>query len=271
MNNQYPWHYAYLTHGGGPLPLLDDPSHHPMIEHFAKLRDEWNSAPKPAGILVISAHWEVKQGIAITSHAAPPMLYDYYGFPEASYQFSYPAPGDPAMASILAKGLKGVGWQVTLDEERGFDHGVFIPLMLLFPKADIPIVTLSLNQSLDPSYHWRLGQALAKLLPSDWLVIGSGASFHNMRLFFKPPEPALTQQAEAFADWLDHSLGANDVSDEERGQRLVEWLQAPAARFSHPREEHLLPLHVVAGLSGRAISRRLGYSLLNYPARCYFW
>ncbi|MEY3038311.1 MAG: hypothetical protein RL143_878 [Pseudomonadota bacterium] len=168
---------AFISHGGGPMPLLGDPQHAELIDMLKQLPSKF---PQPRAIVVISAHWENDE-IAITSSSSPSLLFDYYGFPAESYQFNYPAPGNPQLASKIAKVLQVDGFNVRLDEERGLDHGVFIPLMLMYPQADIPVLQISLSNSLDPLQHLQLGEALAKLDEEDVLFLGSGFSFHNMR------------------------------------------------------------------------------------------
>lgn len=236
---------VYFSHGGGPLPILGDASHQAMIDFMVRLPDQ---LVRPAAILVISAHWE-ERAATLQGAAQPPMLYDYYGFPEAAYAITYPAPGSPALARRIAALLGRSHIPAAIDPQRGFDHGLFIPLKLMYPQADIPALQLSLLRGLDPAAHVALGQALAELREENLLVIGSGFSFHNMRAFDwsgrATPDPA----NDAFQDWLIETC-TGPLSQSEREARLIAWEQAPSARYCHPREEHLLPLHVCAGMAG---------------------
>ncbi|GAB58023.1 DODA-type extradiol aromatic ring-opening family dioxygenase [Rheinheimera nanhaiensis] len=231
----------YLPHGGGPLPLLADPHHLALTQFLTELGD---TLATPAAILVISAHWENAQP-ALTATKSPALLFDYSGFPPESYQYRYPAPGAPALANEIAAALQQHGFAAQLDNNRGWDHGVFVPLMLLRPQADVPVLQLSLLKSLDPMQHIALGEAIAFLRQKNVLIIGSGMSFHNMRAFFQPDLVSLPQVA-AFNQYLIDSLNSV-LSYDEQATRLSAWLDAPYARLMHPREEHLLPLHVCFG------------------------
>lgn len=235
---------VYFSHGGGPLPILGDPGHKAMVDFMTRLPTQLN---KPDEILVISAHWEEKVATLLGS-PHPTMFYDYYGFPKQAYEVTYPAPGNPALAQRIANLLKSNNIPSNIDNERGFDHGAFIPLILMYPAADIPTIQLSLLRGLNPTAHIILGKALRELLTENILVIGSGFSFHNQNAFFSQrsgvPDPA----NDAFQDWLIETCTA-DIIQEEREQRLIEWEKAPYARYCHPREEHLLPLHVCLAMA----------------------
>jgi len=236
---------VYLSHGGGPLPILGDPGHKAMVDFMHQLPSQLH---QPDAIVVISAHWEERQATLLGA-ANPPMLYDYYSFPEEAYQINYPGPGDPKLAQRIAAILEQNGIPARIDPVRGFDHGHFIPLKLMYPKADIPSTQLSLLQGLDPAKHLAMGRALRELLPENILIVGSGFSFHNMRAFSwgdrVSPDPA----NDAFQDWLMDTIANPVVSPEEREERLLNWEEAPYARYCHPREEHLLPLFVCAALA----------------------
>jgi 4,5-DOPA dioxygenase extradiol len=234
----------YFPHGGGPLPLLGDPGHKNMVKFLKEISP---SLGRPTAILVISAHWEEKVP-TITSGLHPPLYYDYYGFPEESYQITYPAPGEPALARDIFGLLKNSGFEPRLDDQRGFDHGLFVPLKIMYPEARIPCVQLSLVQGLDPATHIRLGKALAPLRSQNVLVLGSGFSFHNLRAFFSSGPGAADLKNEAFQNWLIDTCTNGVLSAGEIEERLIAWDTAPFARYCHPREEHLLPLHVCSGL-----------------------
>lgn len=233
----------YFSHGGGPLPILGDASHKAMVDFMLKLPSRLR---KPDAILVISAHWEEKAATLLGSQN-PPMLYDYYGFPDEAYTITYPAPGNPELAERISGMLDSSHIASRVDAEPGFDHGLFIPLKLMYPRADIPSLQLSLMRGLDPSAHIALGNGLRELLHENILVIGSGFSFHNMGAFSwegaDEPDPA----NETFQDWLI-AVCTGSMSQTERERSLADWTKAPAARYCHPREEHLLPLHVCAGM-----------------------
>jgi aromatic ring-opening dioxygenase catalytic subunit (LigB family) len=197
---------------------------------------------QPESILVISGHWEEDQ-FTVTGHPHPPLLYDYYGFPEPTYQLQYPAPGSPELAKNVCELLGAAGMPACIDAQRGFDHGVFIPFKLVYPDADIPMVQLSLKRGLDPATHLKAGHALQSLREQGVLIAASGMSYHNLRGFFSGAHGT----CDPFDQWLTDAVGSAPV---RREQLLAGWSQAPCARLAHPREEHLLPLMVVAGAAG---------------------
>jgi len=196
---------------------------------------------EPKAILMISGHWEESE-FTISSGDLPTMIYDYYGFPDYTYQIRYPAPGSPDIAAAAAHLLRGAGLDCRLDPERGFDHGTFSLMKPLRPQADWPVVQLSLQHNMDPRQHIEAGRALAPLRDEGVLIIGSGLSYHNLRML----GPEASAPSALFDDWLQECLlGANG---EVRSMRLERWLQdAPCARLAHPREDHLLPLMVAVG------------------------
>jgi len=236
----------YFPHGGGPLPLLGDPGHRNIVAFLETIAP---TLGKPSAILVISAHWE-ESVPTITGGAHPPLFYDYYGFPEESYQITYPAPGEPALAREIRRLLKEGGIDARLDDQRGFDHGLFVPLKIIYPDARIPCVQLSLVEGLDPATHIAVGKALASLRSQDVLVLGSGFSFHNLRAFFSSHPGQHDPGNVAFQQWLIDACTAEGLSSTGREQKLIAWENAPSARYCHPREEHLLPLHVCYGIAG---------------------
>jgi len=195
---------------------------------------------RPQAVLIISAHWE-SPSFTLMSHPRPPMLYDYYGFPPHTYDVVYPAPGSPQLADKVRAMIAAAGLPAELDAERGFDHGTFVPMAVLWPDASMPTVQLSLRTGLDPATHLALGHALAPLRDEGVLIIGSGLSFHNLRRFGPPARVP----SKLFDDWLQQTLVNSTPA--EREARLLRWGAAPAARDAHPREEHLLPLMVAVG------------------------
>lgn len=256
----------YLSHGGGPLPLLGDPGHARMVAFMQALPARLR---RPARILVISAHWEEFQP-ALTSAPSPSLFFDYYGFPPQTYQYRYPAPGDPAFAQRCAAALQQAGLSPRLDDQRGLDHGVFIPLMLLYPEAIIPVVQLSILASLSPADHLALGRALQPLLTEDVLVIGSGFSYHNLRAFSWGGAPQADPLNDAFQDWLIATV-STEPNQERRESALLDWAVVLGARHAHPREDHLLPLHVCAALAGRSGEVVFDDQILGKRSLAFAW
>ena len=231
----------FISHGGGPWPWIMDQ----MPGDLSQLQRSLQGIPRelgltPRAILVISGHWEEREFTVQTS-PHPPMLYDYGGFPEFTYRIQYPAPGAPDVAARVGQLLEDAGIPTCYDARRGFDHGVFAPLYVMYPDADVPILQLSLRRGYDPAEHLAAGRALAPLRDEGVLIIGSGFSYHNLRNF----GPAATHDSKAFGDWLTESVV--DLPAQERTQRLLDWDRAPSARAAHPAEEHLVPLMVAVG------------------------
>ncbi|WP_138440086.1 DODA-type extradiol aromatic ring-opening family dioxygenase [Marinobacter alexandrii] len=258
---------VFLSHGGGPLPLLGDPGHQDMVDQLTTLAA---TLPEPQAIVVISAHWE-ESAPTITAGSQPPLIYDYHGFPAEAYEIQYPCPGEPELANRVYGALELAGLSPRLDDERGFDHGVFVPLKLMYPAADVPVVQLSLVNSLDAATHLSIGRALRHLEYDDLLVIGSGFSFHNMGAFFAPNTPEVQASNQAFEDWLAQTCCDPNLTETERYQRLVTWESAPHARFCHPREEHLLPLHVCYGLANGPSNGRIAATILDKQSGMFHW
>jgi 4,5-DOPA dioxygenase extradiol len=258
----------FLSHGGGPMPLLGDPGHAGMLQAFEQIKQKLEQLPvRPSALLFISAHWENSQA-TVTTSAEPPLYYDYYGFPSEAYAIRYPAVGAPDLAVSIVSRLQQSGIHAGSDAERGLDHGVFVPALLLFPDADIPCIQLSLIKGLDPAAHLALGKALRWLREQNVMIIGSGFSFHNMREFFDPG-PQADELNIAFELWLSETLTFADQS--QREQRLLDWSQAPGARYCHPREEHLLPLHVCVAAADSVVSEQWRFTVLGRQGSCYWW
>ena len=236
---------AYLPHGGGPWAFVDIGWNITDADSLKEYLSAVGRLPKtpPKALLVISAHWEERVPTIMTS-PKPPMLYDYYGFPPASYEIQWPAPGAPALAARVQELLGKAGFPSATDAERGFDHGTFVPLKVAWPDAEVPTIQLSLIRGLDPARHVALGKALAPLRDEGVLILGSGSSDHNMRGF---GNPRTLGESEAFDRWLHDTAALDEAA---RNTQLAQWTRAPAARLAHPREEHLLPLMVVAGAAG---------------------
>lgn len=232
----------YIPHGGGPLPVMGDSNHTELISFLKSVPDQM---PTPAAILVVSAHWE-NSTTSIMSAANPSMHYDYSGFPAETYKYHYPAPGSPAIAAEIMQELQKAKFDCQLDESRDYDHGLFIPLMLMYSKAEIPCLQVSLQNNLDAGSHIKLGQILASLRKQNVLILGSGMSFHNFSAFFDPTLGDGTE-SDQFQDWILDVCVRGDAPLQDRIDRMADWQSAPCARFCHPREEHLLPLHVCFG------------------------
>ena len=243
----------FIPHGGGPCFFMD---------WTMGPKDTWDRmggwlkdmsravGQKPEAIVVISAHWEEGE-FTVTSAANPPLLYDYHGFPEHTYRLRYDAPGSPALAQEIRDLLGEAGIASRADGARGFDHGVFIPFLLIYPDANIPVVQLSLRAGLDPAEHIAAGKALASLRDRNVLIVGSGMSYHNMDAY----RCGLPPTASAIFDgWLTEVT--TELTPSQRDDKLAHWSAAPAARDAHPREEHLIPLMVAAGAAGDDIGRR---------------
>lgn len=242
---------VFVPHGGGPCFFMDwtmgPADTWDRLAEFLRAFDEVVGA-RPKAIVVVSGHHE-SDVIEITSSPAPPMLFDYYGFPPHTYELSYPAPGLPELAKAIGRLLGDAGIAHRYDSERGFDHGVFVPMLLMYPDADIPVVQMSLRSDLDAAFHLSLGKAIAPLRDEGVLILGSGMSYHNMRRFGTPN--ALDESIE-FDNWLTEACTAEDP---RRRESLAGWAKAPSARAAHPREEHLLPLMVVAGAAAEPGAR----------------
>jgi aromatic ring-opening dioxygenase catalytic subunit (LigB family) len=200
---------------------------------------------QPRAILLVSAHW-LEPTFSTTSSEQPDLIYDYYNFPPHTYELTYPAPGQPALAQRVIELLQQAVLPAATDAGRGFDHGMFIPLKLMFPEAEIPVVQLSLRRDLDAEAHLQAGRALQSLRDEGVLIVGSGMSFHNMRGYRDPRFGPISDEFDA---WLAQTVEADPAV---RWQALAHWDQAPRARECHPerQEEHLLPLMLAAGAAG---------------------
>jgi aromatic ring-opening dioxygenase catalytic subunit (LigB family) len=243
----------FLPHGGGPCFFMDwtwgpADTWHATQRFLERLADSLPERPK--ALLVISGHWEEPVFTASAS-PAPQLIFDYSGFPEHTYHLTWPAPGDPGLAARVQRLLADSGLPAATDANRGYDHGVFVPLKVAFPKAEIPVVVLSLASSLAPELHLAAGRALAPLRDEGVLVIGSGMSFHNLRAYMRPETP---ERSRAFDAWLSRAV---ESPARERDAHFKAWREAPFAAFAHPREEHLAPLFVAAGAGGEGPGRRI--------------
>jgi aromatic ring-opening dioxygenase catalytic subunit (LigB family) len=235
----------YVPHGGGPWPFVDMGIDRREVTALTAYLQGLPGEPKApvTALLVISAHWEAPRPTVMTA-SQPPMYYDYYGFPPASYEITWPAPGSPELAARVRGLLGQAGFETAEDSTRGFDHGTFVPFKVAYPGADVPTIQLSLKRGLDPAEHLALGRALMPLRDEGVLIAGSGMSYHNLRAFGRREAISVSEQFDA---WLREAATADPPT---RASRLERWTEAPVAREAHPREEHLLPLMVVAGAAG---------------------
>lgn len=254
----------FVPHGGGPLPLMGEPNHREITALLQNLGSELDGSN---AVVVATAHWE-ESVPHVSGGERPSLIFDYSGFPPETYQYEYPAPGAPELARAARDLLDAAGIKARIDMERGYDHGTFVPMMLMRPAADIPILQVSMLSSLDAKSHIDMGKALAPLLDQNVAFVGSGLTFHNMRSFM-PGVTGTQNQDVAFDNWLNDTLVDPALSDAERTERMINWADAPGARFCHPREEHLLPLHVcfgaatAAGLSAENIHQHKMMGFVN--------
>jgi len=229
----------FISHGGGPWPWIEG-----MRKGFAALERSLARMPSelpepPKAVLMVSGHWEAGE-FRVMSSANPPMVYDYYGFPDHTYDVVYPAPGAPELASQTAELIAGAGLPVALDGSQGFDHGTFVPAYIMYPDADVPVFQVSMQAGYDPAAHFALGRALAPLRDEGVLIVGSGLSYHNLRMF----GPQARVPSTAFDAWL---TGVLDGPAQKRTAALIDWESAPHARICHAQEDHLVPLFAALG------------------------
>ena len=215
---------------------------------------------QPEAIVVVTAHWEAAR-FTVASGPRPGLIYDYGGFPPETYRITYPAPGHPGVAQRVAELAVAAGFPVELDPAYGWDHGVFVPIAVSWPEADVPVVAVSLRAGLDPDEHLGFGAALAPLRHENVVIIGSGSSTHDLRMRVTRP------QSEAFDQWLFDTMSAEPAA---RVAALAHWAQAPGGQACHPREEHLLPLMVVTGAGGAdQATRSFHGEVFGHPMACY--
>lgn len=268
------------------MPLLGDPAHAAVtsslrtrIPHILRLR----TPDRPRAIVLVTAHWTTPRP-TISSGSSPSLLYDYYGFPPEAYQLKYPAPGDPGLAAQVAAAMKAQGLSPVLDDTRPWDHGVYVPLKIAIPEADMPIVQVSVLESEDPAEHYKMGRALATLREQNVAIIGSGfASIHNLGVMGAlrgNGGGALSQAFLEFKGKMDewHAALTSAVGEEDgekRGEAIGRWRDMPHADVMHPPRggEHFMPLIVCAGAAGEADGRAKMYvdEFLDLDIYTYYW
>ncbi|MDQ0454050.1 DODA-type extradiol aromatic ring-opening family dioxygenase [Rhizobium paknamense] len=258
MGERFPVYF--IPHGGGPWPFMEFPKdaqgHGPWDDLGAFLKGlDAEIGRRPKAVLVVSGHWETEPVPTVSTAPNPPMLFDYYNFPAHTYELSYPARNALDLASRARELLGAVGIESAENAQRGFDHGVFIPLMLIYPEADVPITMISLKNTLDAESHFKIGEALAPLRDEDVLILASGMSYHNMREF-RRALPEHVSEAVRFDDWLTEAVELSDP--QARAERLATWAENPDARACHvPDHDHLVPLFVAAGAGGTDAAKRV--------------
>lgn len=239
MKNKLP--VLFISHGGGPWPWM--PEMKDLYRITTEALHDLGKSLRPKAILMISAHWEEKN-FTISTARNPEMIYDYGGFPPHTYSIKYPAPGSPEIAERVSEVLSKAGINLEKNAHRGFDHGAFVPLFCMYPEADIPVIQLSIKSNYSPLDHIRLGEALIPLREEGILITGSGLTYHNLRKFFNQTG---AEPSRVFEEWLTKAMLS---PGKERIEALLNWEQAPYARDAHPREDHLVPLFVIAGAAG---------------------
>ena len=257
MSKKFPVYF--IPHGGGPWPFMEFPKNDQGKGPWDELGDFLRGLDKeigrrPKAVLVVSGHWETEPVPTVSTAAKPGMLFDYYNFPPHTYELSYPASNSLELAARARQLLAAEGIESAENADRGFDHGVFIPFMLIYPEADVPLTMISLKNTLDAESHLAIGRALAPLRDEDVLIIGSGMTYHNMRMF-RSDEPTHVAQAVQFDDWLAEAV---ELADEARAAKLSAWEDNPDARACHvPDHDHLVPLFVAAGAAAGDPGKRI--------------
>lgn len=257
----------FVSHGSPLMAVLDSPARRFLVDLGPRL-------PRPKAIVVLSAHYDAA-GIEITGAAHPETIHDFGGFPRELYQLRYEAPGDPALAADLAGRLSAQGLPARVEPRRGLDHGAWIPLLLMYPEANVPVVQVSIDSGRRADYHFALGRALRPLRADGVLVLGSGGATHNLGLYMRAgdraDDAAPLDWVEAFNEWLAGAIEAGRTED------LLDWeLHAPYAAPNHPSAEHFLPLFAVLGAAedderGRRIHASYDRGLLSLDSYAFGW
>jgi 4,5-DOPA dioxygenase extradiol len=252
----------FVSHGAPSLLLNQDPTFH-FFKELGRL------IPIPKAILCVSAHWETYNP-SVTGNSQPETIHDFYGFPKVLYDIQYPAPGNYRLAQTVREMLIGSEFECDVDEERGLDHGTWVPLKLMYPSAEIPTIQLSVQIAAGPDQHLKIGRTLQPLRQHGVLILGSGGATHNLRELGRYPIDASPQSyADEFDAWLCESI--QNAGEEA----LLNYKKrAPSATRNHPTDEHLLPLFVALGAgergtNGKQIHQGFTYGLFSMAA--YAW
>ncbi|WLI90747.1 class III extradiol ring-cleavage dioxygenase [Massilia sp. R2A-15] len=243
----------FVSHGSPMLALQDSPA-----RRF--LQELGQSLPRPKAIAVVSAHWETAGSPAVSLAPRPSTIHDFGGFPQALFDMRYPAAGAPEVAERAAALFEAAGIPVGRSADRGLDHGAWVPLKLMYPDADVPVMQISLVRGASPAVHEKLGQALAQLRHEGVLVIGSGSLTHNLYEYRgQPVDAPAPHWVSEFESWMCERLEANDA------EALLDYRnRAPSAKQNHPTEEHLLPLFVAMGAAGAGAKTQLLHSSFEH-------
>jgi 4,5-DOPA dioxygenase extradiol len=243
----------YVSHGSPNLALT------PQTPAYRFLSGIAAELPRPEAVLIVSAHYTTR-GPAVATASHPPMIYDFGGFSRALYEMKYAAPGAPEVSRRAADLLTAAGMPATEDPDRGYDHGVWVPLQIMYPKADIPIAQVSMQPLADARHHYHLGEALAPLRDEGVLIVASGSMTHNLRAIQRdalsgtPPE-----WVTSFTDWMHDKLVSGDR------EAVLDAIDiAPSAHANHPYDDHLLPLFVALGASAKDEPVRRMHSSYEY-------
>lgn len=222
------------------LAITESPAHRFLLELGKTL-------PRPKAILVASAHWESMGGPAVSFAQRPATIHDFGGFPDALFAIQYPAPGSPEVAARAVQLLEHAGFAVKTSPDRGLDHGAWVPLRLMYPDAEIPVLQVSVLRGGTPATHEQMGQSLAALREEGVLIVGSGSLTHNLYEFRgQAIDAAVPNWVSEFSAWMMAML-----RDNQRDALLDYRSQAPSAKRNHPTEEHLMPLFVAMGAAGQ--------------------
>ncbi|MCE0495978.1 DODA-type extradiol aromatic ring-opening family dioxygenase [Vibrio salinus] len=236
----------FISHGS-PMMAVENSATSNFIAGLDK------TIEKPDAIIVFSAHFDLRKDIVITSGLAPKTIHDFYGFPQELYDIKYPASGSPELAKKIANRFESYGLKPILSDEQGWDHGVWIPLILMYPDADIPVVQVSINSLLGAEVNYRYGEILSDFRDNNILIIGSGGISHNLREVFNPvPDKDRVTKVTAFTDWINNKLLQQDKN------AMFHYLdEAPFTQFNHPSQDHFLPLMAAWGASNAAKGERI--------------
>ncbi len=249
---------VFISHGAPSLALEPDDPTHVFLSGLGV------TLGRPRAIVCVSAHWEAPRP-SVTGAMAPVTIHDFYGFPEPLYAIRYPAPGDPALAAQVLSLLSSAGLDTALDDKRGFDHGMWVPLSLMYPGADVPVLQLSVQSGLGAAHHAALGAALAPLRNEGVLILGSGGATHDLRRVARGGS-AVPSDVRWFEEWLVEGVTEGETTE------LIEWrTHAPYPAANHPTPEHFLPLFVPLGAApegtkGRVLHRAFAYGALSMAA-----